>query len=39
MLDFAVAEKNKIVEKQEAAARAWYEEHDLPYKTGKRTQG
>ncbi len=33
MLDFAVAEKQKIVEKQEAAARAWYKEHDLPYKT------
>lgn len=32
MLDFAVAEKYKIVEKQEAAARAWYKEHDLPYK-------
>ena len=32
MLDFAVAEKNKIVEKQEAAAQAWYKEHDLPYK-------
>ncbi|MEZ6136738.1 MAG: PSD1 and planctomycete cytochrome C domain-containing protein [Pirellulaceae bacterium] len=32
MLDFAVAEKNKILEKQENAARAWYKEHDLPYK-------
>ncbi len=33
MLDFAVAEKNKIREKQEAAARAWYEQHGLPYKS------
>lgn len=33
MLDFAIAEKNKILEKQETAARAWYEEHQLPYKT------
>lgn len=33
MLDFAVAEKNKIIEKQEQAARAWYVEHNLPYKT------
>jgi len=32
MLEFAVAEKNKLAEKQEAAARAWYIEHDLPYK-------
>lgn len=33
MLDFAIAEKNKIIEKQEKAAQAWYEEHELPYKT------
>ncbi|KAA5537546.1 DUF1549 domain-containing protein [Roseiconus nitratireducens] len=33
MLDFAVKEKNAILEKQEAAARAWYDEHELPYKT------
>lgn len=32
MLDFAVAEKNKLFEKQETAARAWYKEHNLPYK-------
>lgn len=32
MLEFAVAEKNKIAEKQEAAARDWYIEHDLTYK-------
>ncbi len=32
MLEFAVAEKNKIAEKQEAAARAWYIENVLPYK-------
>ena len=32
MLDFAVAEKNRLVEKREAAARAWFDEHQLPYK-------
>lgn len=33
MLDFAVAEKTKILDKQEAAARAWYDDHGLPYKS------
>ncbi|QDV41258.1 Planctomycete cytochrome C [Stieleria neptunia] len=32
MLDFAVSEKNKLVEKREAAARKWFDEHGLPYK-------
>ncbi|MCA9172903.1 MAG: PSD1 domain-containing protein [Planctomycetales bacterium] len=32
MLDFAVAEKNRIVEKREAAARKWFEERGLPYR-------
>jgi hypothetical protein len=32
MLTFAREQKQKLVDKQEAAARAWYEEHDLPYK-------
>ena len=32
MLDFAVAEKNKIVDKRETAAKKWFKEHDLPYK-------
>ncbi|WP_013629305.1 PSD1 and planctomycete cytochrome C domain-containing protein [Rubinisphaera brasiliensis] len=32
MLAFAVAEKNKLIEKQETAARKWFEEHNLPYK-------
>ncbi len=32
MLDFAVNEKNKLVEKRETAARKWFEEHNLPYK-------
>ncbi|MCA9137242.1 MAG: PSD1 domain-containing protein [Planctomycetales bacterium] len=32
MLDFAVSEKNKLVEKREAAARKWFDEHSLPYK-------
>ncbi|MCA9128511.1 MAG: PSD1 domain-containing protein [Planctomycetales bacterium] len=33
MLQFAVAEKDKILAKQENAARQWYEENNLPYKT------
>ncbi|MCA9059963.1 MAG: DUF1553 domain-containing protein, partial [Planctomycetaceae bacterium] len=32
MLDFAVAEKNKLIEKRETAAREWFAEHHLPYK-------
>jgi hypothetical protein len=32
LLDYARAEQAKIQNKQEAAARKWYEEHDLPYK-------
>lgn len=35
MLDFAVAEKNILTEKAEAAARQWFEEHGLPYKNEK----
>lgn len=31
MLDFAVAEKDRLVSKREDAARAWFEEHGLPY--------
>ena len=31
MLDFAVTEKNKLIEKRETAARAWFDEHNLPY--------
>lgn len=33
MLGFATAEKNKIVDKRETAARAWFQEHGLEYKT------
>ena len=33
MLDFASAEKNRLVKKRETAARAWFDERDLPYKT------
>ena len=33
MLKYATAEKEKIVAKREAAARKWYDEHKLPYKT------
>lgn len=32
LLDYAVAEKNKLVNKRETAARKWFKEHDLPYK-------
>jgi len=32
MLAFATAEKDRIVEKRETAARAWFTEHGLPYK-------
>ncbi|MEQ1859521.1 MAG: PSD1 and planctomycete cytochrome C domain-containing protein [Chthoniobacteraceae bacterium] len=35
MLAFATGEKNKIVEKRETAARAWFKEHDLPYKSNE----
>ncbi|RMG33223.1 MAG: DUF1553 domain-containing protein [Planctomycetota bacterium] len=31
MLDFAVAEKNRLVAKREAAARKWFEERGKPY--------
>ena len=31
MLAFATTEKNKLKEKQENAARAWYKEHGTPY--------
>ncbi len=32
LLDYATSEQAKIQNKQEAAAKKWYEEHDLPYK-------
>jgi mono/diheme cytochrome c family protein len=32
MLDFARAEKNKLVAQREDAAKQWYAEHNLPYK-------
>ncbi|MCA9150371.1 MAG: DUF1549 domain-containing protein, partial [Planctomycetales bacterium] len=32
MLDFAVSEKKRLVEKRESAAREWFAEHMLPYK-------
>lgn len=31
MLDFAVTEKNKLVDKRESAAKVWFAEHNLPY--------
>lgn len=32
LLDFAVSEKARLVNKRETAARKWFEEHNLPYK-------
>lgn len=32
MLDFATHEKNKLIAKREAAARAWFDARKLPYK-------
>ena len=32
LLDFATAEYERVYGKQEAAAKKWYAEHDLPYK-------
>ena len=32
LLEYARAELKKVNDKQEAAAKQWYEEHDLPYK-------
>ena len=38
MLDFAVSEKTKLVEKRESAARKWFQDHDLPYKNASERQ-
>ena len=35
LLTFARAEKNRVYNKQEAAAKKWYAEHNLPYKNEK----
>ena len=35
MLDYAIEKKEALEEKREAAARAWYEENNLPYKSLK----
>ena len=32
LLEYAKAERDKVVNKQEAAAKKWYAEHNLPYK-------
>ncbi len=32
LLNYAKAERDKVINKQEAAARAWYKDHKLPYK-------
>ncbi|MCA8988564.1 MAG: DUF1549 domain-containing protein, partial [Planctomycetaceae bacterium] len=31
LLEYAVQEKNKLINKRETAARKWFEEHNLPY--------
>ncbi|MDA1162581.1 MAG: PSD1 and planctomycete cytochrome C domain-containing protein [Planctomycetota bacterium] len=33
LLEFATAERDKVVNKQETAARKWYADHDLPYRS------
>ena len=38
MLRYAVAEKDKLIEKWEAAAREWFAEHNLPYKNEQQRQ-
>lgn len=38
MLAYATSEKDKIIEVQETAAKRWYDEHELPYKTEKERQ-
>ena len=35
LLDYAMSKKNELVNKQESAAKEWYEENDLPYKNEK----
>lgn len=35
MLAFATGERKKITQKREDAARAWFKEHNLPYKTNE----
>lgn len=32
LLAYAKAERDKVINKQEAAAKKWYQQHDLPYK-------
>ncbi len=32
LLEYATAERDQVLDKQEAAAKKWYAEHDLPYK-------
>ena len=39
LLDFATAEKQELVDKREAAAREWYQEHNLPYMNREERQG
>ena len=38
LLNYARAERDKVLNKQEAAAKKWYAEHDLPYKDVKARQ-
>ena len=32
LLDYATGKRDEVINKQEDAAKAWYKEHDLPYK-------
>lgn len=38
MLDFAVNEKSKLVEKRETAAKKWFQDHGLEYQDSKQRQ-
>ncbi|QDU03687.1 Planctomycete cytochrome C [Gimesia chilikensis] len=39
MLQFAVQEKNQLIQKREEAAREWFKEHNLPYKNEADRRG
>jgi hypothetical protein len=36
LLTYAKSERDKVTDKREAAAKKWYEEHNLPYKNEKQ---
>ncbi len=39
LLEFAQAEKQALLDQQEAAAREWYREHNLPYMNAEERKG